>query len=86
MVDIQTYLTDIVMALVDESASVIIIVQESDRKVLYNVIVDEEHIGQLIGEKGCVANSIRILIKAVAKKQGGKYVYLTVATPNSFEF
>jgi hypothetical protein len=60
----------IAKALVDEPDSVDVKEIGEGRSVILQLKVAESDIGKVIGKKGRIANALRVIIKAVATKDG----------------
>jgi predicted RNA-binding protein YlqC (UPF0109 family) len=60
--------------LVDKSEAVIVELEEKDDKTIFKLKVDQTDVGKLIGKKGRTASAIRVLLRAVAAKEGKKAV------------
>jgi len=60
--------------LVDKSESVIVEFEEKDDKTIFKLKVDQTDVGKLIGKKGRTASAFRVLLRAVAAKEGKKAV------------
>ncbi|MCK4668063.1 KH domain-containing protein [Candidatus Dependentiae bacterium] len=61
---------EIVKALVDNPEEVNILETGGNKAVIYEVKVDKTDIGKVIGKEGRIANAMRTIISAAAKKQG----------------
>ncbi|MCX6144633.1 MAG: KH domain-containing protein [Ignavibacteriales bacterium] len=60
--------------LVDKSEAVIVELEEKDDKTIFKLKVDQTDVGKLIGKKGRTASAMRVLLRAVAAKEGKKAV------------
>ena len=60
--------------LVDKSESVVVEIEEKDDKTIFKLKVDQMDVGKLIGKKGRTASAFRVLLRAVAAKEGRKAV------------
>ena len=60
--------------LVDKSEAVIVELEEKDDKTIFKLRVDQTDVGKLIGKKGRTASAMRVLLRAVAAKEGKKAV------------
>lgn len=69
----------LVKALVDNPDAVIIDEIDEGASVTYEVTVDPEDLGKVIGRQGKVANALRTVAKAAALKTK-KNVYLKIAS------
>ena len=58
--------------LVDNPDAVTLIDEEKEGKTIYKLKVGEADIGKIIGRKGRTAQAMRVLISAVAAKNGTK--------------
>ena len=65
-------LETIVKALVEKEEKVIITEKELEKEITYQVKVDKEDMGQVIGKQGKVAKSIRTVMKSLAGKEHKK--------------
>lgn len=61
-------------ALVDSPEAVEVKQVEGDRSVIFEVRVDPEDTGKLIGKQGRIVKAIRTVVKAVAAKEGKRAV------------
>ena len=69
----------LVRALVDSPDSVVIEEVDEGASVTYEVIVDPEDLGKVIGRQGRVAGALRTVAKAAALKSH-KNVYLKIVS------
>jgi uncharacterized protein len=60
--------------LVDNSEAVIVDLEEKEDVTVFKVRVDQADVGKLIGKKGRTASAFRVLLRAVAAKEGKKAV------------
>ena len=60
--------------LVDRSESVVVEQEEKDEKTIFKLKVDQADVGKLIGKKGRTASAFRVLLRAVAAKEGKRAV------------
>ncbi len=60
--------------LVDRPESVVVEQEEKEDKTIFKLKVDQNDVGKLIGKKGRTASSFRVLLRAVAAKEGKKAV------------
>ena len=67
-------LTYIVRSLVDNPDEVSVTERESGGETVFEVRVAPGDMGKVIGRQGRVVKEIRVLMKAVAQKQGKKIV------------
>lgn len=71
MVELVEY---IVKKFANEPEKVFIELEESDDKNIIKVNVSPDDMGKVIGKQGRIAKAIRTIVKAVATKEGKKYV------------
>ena len=57
----------IIKNIVENQEAVSIVEKEETEKIIYEVKVDNKDMGRIIGKQGKVANSIRTLMKSLAK-------------------
>lgn len=62
-------LETVIKALVDNQEAVKINAVEGEKSIVYEVKVDDEDMGKVIGKDGKIARAIRTLIKALAAKE-----------------
>ncbi len=62
----------IIKGLVDNKQAVSIYEKNTDDKIVYQVKVDKNDMGQIIGKQGKMAKSIRTVMKSVASKEHKK--------------
>ena len=67
-------LTYIVQSLVDHPEQVSVTEQKADGETVFEVRVADGDKGKVIGRQGRIVKQIRILMRAVAQKQGKKIV------------
>lgn len=60
--------------LVDQPDNVIIETEEVEEKVVFKLKVATNDVGKLIGRKGKTASAFRVLLRAVAAKEGKRAV------------
>ncbi|MBM4159721.1 MAG: KH domain-containing protein [Ignavibacteria bacterium] len=60
--------------LVDKPELVVVEQEEKEDKTIFKLKVDQKDVGKLIGKKGRTASSFRVLLRAVAAKEGRKAV------------
>jgi uncharacterized protein len=70
----KEFLEFVVKRLVDHPESVIIELEEKENKHIFKLKVAEGEIGKVIGRRGQTATSLRVLLKAVAAKEGKRAV------------
>jgi len=59
-----------VSAIVDQTDSIMITEEETEKGTLYLIKVSKDDVGKIIGKKGRIASSIRTVVKAAAAKNG----------------
>lgn len=69
MKELLTYITK---NLVDDPASVQITERDADTETVFEVRVASDDMGKVIGKQGRIVKEIRILMRAVAQRQGKK--------------
>ena len=65
-------LTYIVQSLVDNPDEVSVVERENEAETVFEVRVAEGDMGKIIGRQGRIVREIRILMRAVAQRQGKK--------------
>jgi uncharacterized protein len=70
----KEFLEFVVKHLVDHPESIIIEFEEKDNNHIFKLKVAEGDIGKIIGRHGQTATSLRVLLKAVAAKEGKRAV------------
>jgi len=65
-------LTYIVQSLVDNPDKVTVDEREADGETVFEVRVADGDMGKVIGRQGRIVRQIRVLMKAVAQRQGKK--------------
>lgn len=68
----QKLLEILVKALVTNEDKVEVTMDEQEKQITFNVVVDESDIGKVIGKNGKMANSIRTIIKSIGAKERKK--------------
>lgn len=68
----QKLLELLVKTLVANEDKVEVTVDEQEKEITFNVVVDESDIGKVIGKNGKMANSIRTIIKSIGAKEHKK--------------
>ncbi|HIT62571.1 MAG TPA: KH domain-containing protein [Candidatus Caccovivens faecavium] len=68
----QKLLELLVKTLVTNEDKVEVTVDEQEKQITFNVVVDESDIGKVIGKNGKMANSIRTIIKSIGAKEHKK--------------
>ncbi|MFA6457003.1 MAG: KH domain-containing protein [Bacteroidota bacterium] len=70
----REFLEYVAKQLVDNPDSVQISEEEKDNKVIFKIKVAQADIGKIIGKQGRTAQSIRVLLSAVAAKSGKRAI------------
>ena len=70
----KEFLEFIARHLVDNPESVSIDQEEKDDKIVFKLKVGEQDVGKIIGKKGRTAQAIRVLLGAVAAKDGKRAI------------
>ena len=70
----REFLEYIAKQLVDNPDAVQIAEEERDNKVIFKLKVGQPDIGKNIGKQGRTAQSLRVLLSAVAAKQGKRAI------------
>lgn len=70
----REFLEYVAKQLVDNPDSVQISEEEKDNKVIFKIKVAQPDIGKIIGKQGRTAQSIRVLLSAVAAKSGKRAI------------
>jgi len=70
----KEFLEFVVKHLVDHPESIIIEFEEKESTHIFKLKVAEGDIGKIIGRHGQTATSLRVLLKAVAAKEGKRAV------------
>lgn len=60
--------------LVDKPDAVVLDMQEQEGKTVFKLKVAENDVGKLIGRKGRTASAFRVLLRAVAAKEGKRAI------------
>jgi uncharacterized protein len=68
----------IVKALVDHPDRVVVTVKEDDTQITYQLSVDKEDMGKVIGKQGRVAKAIRTLVYAAGGTNQHKKIHLEI--------
>ena len=66
----REFIEYIARQLVDNPDAVSLIDEEKEGKVIYKLKVGEADVGKIIGRKGRTAQAMRVLLSAVAAKNG----------------
>lgn len=72
--EIQEFITRIARELVDAPEGVVVTILESGSTIIVELTADPTDIGKVIGREGRMAQSMRVLLTAVATKLGKKAV------------
>lgn len=79
-IELEKVLIKFASELVDTPQALIVISEEKNDKILLLLSTSSKHeLGQLIGEKGVIANSLRTLLRAVSRRLQTKQVTLAVS-------
>ncbi len=70
----REFLEFIAKQLVDNPDSVRITEEEKDGKVIFKIKVSQPDVGKIIGKQGRTAQAIRVLLSAVAAKNGKRAI------------
>jgi predicted RNA-binding protein YlqC (UPF0109 family) len=70
----REFLEYVAKQLVDNPDSVQITEEEKDNKVIFKIKVAQPDIGKIIGKQGRTAQSMRVLLSAVAAKSGKRAI------------
>jgi predicted RNA-binding protein YlqC (UPF0109 family) len=70
----RDFLDYVAKQLVDTPDAVQITEEEKDNKVIFKIKVAQADIGKIIGKQGRTAQSIRVLLSAVAAKTGKRAI------------
>jgi len=70
----KEFLEFVVKHLVDHPENVTIEFEENDNKHIFKLKVAEGDIGKVIGRHGQTATALRVLLKAIAAKEGKRAV------------
>jgi predicted RNA-binding protein YlqC (UPF0109 family) len=66
----REFLEYVAKQLVDSPDAVVITEEEKDNKIIFKIKVAQADIGKIIGKQGRTAQSMRVLLSAVAAKLG----------------
>jgi uncharacterized protein len=66
----RDFIEYIAKQLVDNPDAVSLVDEEKEGKIIFKLKVGEADVGKIIGRKGRTAQAIRVLLSAVAAKQG----------------
>lgn len=66
----REFLEYVAKQLVDNPDAVVITEEEKDNKIIFKIKVAQTDIGKIIGKQGRTAQSMRVLLSAVAAKLG----------------
>jgi predicted RNA-binding protein YlqC (UPF0109 family) len=70
----REFLEYVAKQLVDDPDSVTITEEEKDNKIVFTIKVAQPDIGKIIGKQGRTAQSMRVLLSAVAAKTGKRAI------------
>ena len=70
MDDINMLITTMVSSIVDNTDSVTVSTTEEKNGYLFEIKVDKDDVGKIIGKKGRIASAIRTVAKAAGAKKG----------------
>jgi len=70
MSDISLLITTMVSSIVDDTDSVSVSMTEENNGYLFEIKVDKQDVGKIIGKKGRIASAIRTVAKAAGAKNG----------------
>jgi len=70
----REFLDYVAKQLVDTPDAVQIMEEEKDNKVIFKIKVAQADIGKIIGKQGRTAQSIRVLLSAIAAKTGKRAI------------
>jgi len=70
----RDFIEYIAKQLVDKPDAVQISEEENDNKIVFKIRVDQTDVGKIIGKQGRTAQSIRVLLSAVAAKHGKRAI------------
>ena len=72
------FLAYMIKAIVDKPDDVNVTTSKQENTVIYELSVDDEDLGKVIGKKGKNINAIRTLFSAANSKDGGKRAIIEV--------
>ena len=70
----KEFLEFVVKHLVDQPDNVVIETEEKEQKLVFKLKVAESDVGKIIGRSGKTASALRVLLRAVAAKEGKRAV------------
>jgi predicted RNA-binding protein YlqC (UPF0109 family) len=70
----REFIEYIAKQLVDAPDAVLVAEEEKEGKIVFKLKVGESDVGKIIGKKGRTAQSIRVLLSAVAAKHGKRAI------------
>ena len=70
----REFIEYIAKQLVDNPDAVVLTDEEKEGKLVFKLKVGESDVGKIIGKKGRTAQSMRVLLSAVAAKQGKRAI------------
>ena len=65
-------LETIITSLVSNPSDVYINEKDGDKSIIFEVKVNEQDMGKIIGKEGRIAKAIRTIMKSIAAKEGKK--------------
>ncbi len=74
MVNLNTVLSDMVKAIVDDPTAVAVAESEADGELVLELTVAPDDMGKVIGKHGRIAKAIRMVMKAAAASVDRKVV------------
>ena len=70
----KEFLEFVAKHLVDQPDNVVIETEEKEQKLVFKLKVAENDVGKIIGRSGKTASALRVLLRAVAAKEGKRAV------------
>ena len=70
----KEFLEFVAKHLVDQPDNVVIDTEEKEQKLVFKLKVAESDVGKIIGRSGKTASALRVLLRAVAAKEGKRAV------------
>ena len=70
----KEFLEFVAKHLVDQPDKVVIETEEKEQKLVFKLKVAESDVGKIIGRSGKTASALRVLLRAVAAKEGKRAV------------
>jgi len=74
MVNLNTVLSDMVKAIVDDPAAVSVVESEVNGELVLELVVAPDDMGKVIGKHGRIAKALRMVMKAAAASVDRKVV------------